>query len=299
MSEDKGKYAVSDVRRSRAGGLGPVGETEPEGPMEGGRYSQSLRHGLAIMASFDPGRRELGIAELADELGMSRSTAHRYASTLVELGYLEQDSGRRYRLTPRAADLGLAAMRSLELRTCAHPLLAELRIHTGRTVSIGILDGSEVVLLDRLRGWRRGLHEIDLRRGPGSRVPAHCTAIGKVLLAHLPDSRQSRVLKGLTLSRNGPNCITTMPALHDELERVRTEGLAVDEEELIAGLCSIAVPVRDLNGRVGAAVDIAASTGVLSPEDLIETLGDRLILTAKNISAALVMSPSRREAAQQ
>jgi IclR family transcriptional regulator, pca regulon regulatory protein len=296
MSEDSGKYTVSAARRPRAGGAAPVGETEPEGPMESGRYSQSLRHGLAILASFDPGRRELGIAELADELRMSRSTVHRYASTLMELGYLEQDSGRRYRLTSRAADLGLAALRSLELRACAHPLLAELRIHTGRTVSIGILDGSEVVLLDRLRGWRRGLHELDLRFGPASRAPAHCTAIGKVLLAHLPASTRSGVLKGLTLSRHGPNCITTMPALHEELERVRAEGLAVDEEELTAGLCSIAVPVRDLDGGVGAAVDIAASTGVLSTEDLIETLGDRLILTAKNISAALVMSMSRRAA---
>jgi IclR family transcriptional regulator, pca regulon regulatory protein len=293
MSQGKGKYAVSKARRRRAARGTSAGETEPREPTEGGRYSQSLRHGLAILAGFNPEHRELGIAELASELEMSRSTVHRYASTLVELGYLEQDSGRRYRLTPRAADLGLTAMRSLELRACAHPLLAELGIRTGRTVSIGILHGSEVVLLDRLRGWRRGLHEIDLRLGPASQMPAHCTAIGKVLLGHLPTSTQSRALKGLTLSRNGPNCITTMPALREELERVRAEGLAVDDEELIAGLCSIAVPVLDLDGRVAAAVDIAASTRVLSPEDLIETLGDRLILTAKSISAALVMSLSR------
>jgi IclR family transcriptional regulator, pca regulon regulatory protein len=283
MSQGKDRYEVSAARHGPAERGAPTGETESEEPVEGGRYSQSLRHGLAILASFDPERPELGIAELADGLRMSRSTVHRYASTLVELGYLEQDPGRRYRLTPRAADLGLTAMRSLELRACAHPLLAELRIRTGRTVSIGILHGSEVVLLDRLRGWRRGLHEIDLRLGPASRVSAQSSAIGKVLLAHLPTSTRGQAAP---------------PALREELERVRAEGLAVDDEELIAGLCSIAVPVLGPDGRVAAAVDIAASTSVLSPEDLVETLRDRLILTAKGISAALVMSLSRPNAAR-
>jgi IclR family pca regulon transcriptional regulator len=293
MAEDKPRQAVSDVRRTRRRGT-PAGDLAAPGePIEGGRYSQSLRHGLAIMASFSPEHLELGIADLAGGLRMSRSTVHRYASTLVELDYLEQDSARRYRLTSRAADLGLTAMRSLRLRACAQPLLAELRVRTGRTVSIGILHGSEVVLLDRLRGWRRGLHEIDLRLGAGSQAPAHCTAIGKVLLAHLPTSAQGRALRGLTLSRHGPKCITVMSALHEELRRVRADGLGCDDEELTAGLCSIAVPVRDLEGRVAAAVDIAASTQVLSVDALVETLGDRLILTAKSISATLVMSAAR------
>jgi IclR family transcriptional regulator, pca regulon regulatory protein len=290
MYEDKVRYTISDARRTPVGRGARAGETEPEESIEAARYSQSLRHGLSIMASFTPDRPELGIADLAGELEMSRSTVHRYASTLVELGYLEQDAARRYRLTSRAADLGLTAMRSLKLRDCAHQLLAELRIRTGRTASIGILHGSRVLLLERLRGWRRGLHELDLRLGTGSQLPAHCTAIGKVLLAQLPSSSQSRALKGVTLEGYGPNCITTLPALREELEWVRAEDLAVDDEELIAGLCSIAAPVRDRDGRVVAAVDIAACTRVLSPEDLLETLGDRLTLTAKSISAALVMS---------
>src|SRR6202167_3291208 len=125
------------------------------------RYSQSLERGLAILGCFTPERRVLGIADLADALGMSRSTTHRYAITLTRLGYLMQVEKRKYRLALRVTDLGMSAMNSMSLQEHARPDLEELRRRTGFTVVIGVLDGPEVLLVDRVCGERPGLRQID------------------------------------------------------------------------------------------------------------------------------------------
>src|SRR6201992_2638547 len=126
------------------------------------RFSQSLERGLAILGCFTPQKPVLGIADIADELGMSRSTTHRYVITLVALGYLEQGASRKYRLGLKVTDLGMAAMNSTGLREHAHPYLQELRQRTTYTASLGVLDGAEVLLVDRARSFRRGQKQADL-----------------------------------------------------------------------------------------------------------------------------------------
>ncbi len=113
------------------------------------RYSQSLERGLAILGCFTPKRPILGIAEIAEDLGMSRSTTHRYVITLVALGYLEQGASRKYRLGLRVTDLGMSALNSTGLREHAHAYLDELRRRSSYTVSLGVLDGTEVLYIDR------------------------------------------------------------------------------------------------------------------------------------------------------
>lgn len=255
-------------------------------PDNDGRYSLSLGHGLAILASFTAERPTLGIADMASVLSMSRSTTHRYAATLAQLGYLEQNSARRYRLTPRCADVGLAALGSMALHECSRPFLHELRRETGWTISLGLLDGEEVMLVERLRGWR-GLHEIDLRLGSSARLPMHCTAMGKVLLAGLPDSELRELLVTLTLKRHGPNGITGKRALRAVLEQAREHGYAIDDEELIDGLRSIAVPVPDAQGRVLAALDLAVPAALFEGHELSEEFGPLLDEAAEGITAEL------------
>src|SRR5271166_1897699 len=114
------------------------------------RYSQSLERGLAILTCFTPERPVLGIADIADDLGMTRSTTHRYVTTLTALGYLEQGASRKYRLGIRVTDLGMSAMSSTGLREHARPYLEELRQHTHYTVSLAVLDGPEILYVDRL-----------------------------------------------------------------------------------------------------------------------------------------------------
>jgi IclR family transcriptional regulator, pca regulon regulatory protein len=252
-----------------------------------GRYSSSLQAGLAILNCFSAQQPVLGIAKLADELHMSRSTTHRYASTLVALGYLEQDHARRYRLAPRVADMGMSVLDSMALRGKAREPLRELREQTGRTASLAVLDGTEIRYVDRRRGWRRGQHAVDLDLGAGARLPAHCTAMGKVLLAHLPDRERERLIGELELTRRGPNSITSKRALRAELQRVREESLAFGDEELGPGVRTIAAPVYSPDGEVIAAVGIPVPADAYTIEELRDALGPAVTAAAKRIRAAL------------
>ena len=224
--------------------------------------------------------------DLAREVELSRSTAHRYIATLTELGYLQQDGAtRKYRLGPRVLDLGFSAITSMELREISLPHLQQLSDETGHTVNMAILDGTDIVYVERVRSSRQGQRDIDLNLHVGSRLPAYCTSMGKVLLAFLPPERQREVIDRSELSRRGPNTITAKAELVDELERVRARGLAVNNEELAYGLRSIAAPVRSQSGEVVAAINLAVHRSMVSVEDLVANLGPPLLRAADEISA--------------
>jgi IclR family pca regulon transcriptional regulator len=263
------------------------GTTEGGAAERSGRFSSSLRAGLAILNCFSAEQPVLGIANLADELSMSRSTTHRYASTLVALGYLEQDQARRYRLAPRVVDVGMSVLDSMALRGKARDHLRELREQTGRTVSLAVLDGVDVRYVDRLRGWRRGQHAVDLNLGVGARVPAYCSAMGKVLLANLPEGEREQLIAGLDLARRGPKSITSKRALRVELEQVREDGWAVGDEELAPGVRTIAAPVLSPEGEVIAAIGMPVPAEAFTRDELLEVLGEPLKAAAKRLSAAL------------
>jgi IclR family pca regulon transcriptional regulator len=251
------------------------------------RYSQSLERGLAILGCFTPDRPVLGIADIADDLGMSRSTTHRYVITLVALGYLEQGASRKYRLGMRVTDLGMSALNSIGLREHAHSYLEELRQRTSYTVNLSVLDDGEILYVDRARSFRQGQRKIDLDLHSGSRLPAYCTSIGKVLLANLLEEEQRDLLAMMKLIKRGPKTITSMKALRDELEKVRDAGFAANDEELAPDLYSISVPVRNEAREVVAAVNMAVHSSMISLEELVDALGPHLVSTADLISARL------------
>ena len=250
-----------------------------------GRHSQSLERGLAILSSFTASQSLLGISELARMLGLNRSTTHRYVSTLVALGYLEQDAAtRRYRLGPRVIDLGLSAINSMEVREISLPHLQQLSDETGHTVNMAILDGVDIVYVERCRSSRHGRREIDLNLHVGSRLPAYCTSMGKVLLAFLPDERGAEALAKLQLTKRGPNTITSRAALRAELGQVCARGYAVNNEELAHGLRSVAVPVRGRADEVEAAINLAVHRSWVSIEDLVQQYLPALQRTAAAIA---------------
>ncbi len=271
----------------------PAGETANHAGLElleeerRGRFSSSLQAGLAILNCFSAQKPVLGIAKLADELNMSRSTTHRYASTLVALGYLEQDHARRYRLAPRVADMGMSVLDSMALRGKAREPLRELREQTGRTASLAVLDGTQVRYVDRRRGWRRGQHAVDLDLGAGAHLPAQCTAMGKVLLANLPDRERERLIGELELTKCGPKSISSKKALRAELQQVSEAGIALGDEELAPGVRTIAAPIQGPDGGVIAAVGVPVPAEDYTLEELRKSLGPAVIATAERISAAL------------
>jgi IclR family pca regulon transcriptional regulator len=184
-------------------------------------------------------------------------------------------------------DLGFSAINSMDLREVAAPHLQELSDETGRTVNMAVLDGADIVYIERCRTSQRGQRDIDLNLHIGSRLPAYCTSMGKVLLAGLDPERQREVLEEVQFTQRGPNALTDVDELLAELERVRAAGLAVNNEELAYGLRSIAAPVRSQNGQVVAAINLAVHRTMVSLDSLVAHLGPQLKHTAAEISARI------------
>ncbi len=134
---------------------------------------------------------------MVEELVLSRSTTHRYASSLAMFGLLEQGAARNYRLSPRASDVGRSMLDSLAIRGVAREHLQELRVQTGCTASLGVLGGSEIVYIDRWQGYRQGQYAVDVGIGLGTGLPVHCTAAGKALLVRLPVAAQQGLIAEL------------------------------------------------------------------------------------------------------
>jgi IclR family transcriptional regulator, pca regulon regulatory protein len=255
---------------------------------ENGAYSQSLERGLAILSAFRSGRPLLGVSELGRDIGLSRSTTHRYVATLSALGYLQQDSGtKKYRLGPRVLDLGFSAINSMEVREVAAPHLRQLSDDTGHTVNMAILDELDIVYVERCRSGRPAQREIDLNLHVGARLPAYCTSLGKVLLAFLPLDERTARLEKVDFARRGPNTLTSRTALAAELKRVRENGFAINNEELAYGLRSIAAPILSRDAVAVAAINLAVHSSMVSSADMGVRLGPVLKRTAADISARL------------
>jgi IclR family pca regulon transcriptional regulator len=248
------------------------------------RMSRSLEYGVAILESFSRERQELGIAALADIVGISRSTTHRYATTLVALGYLEQDRKRKYRLSTRAAGPGSAAIAAVRQQIHARAVLEELRAQTGHTVSMGVLEGGRVIYVYRLFGHRSGQYEIDADLGVGASVPVHCTALGKVLLASVSDAERRELLAGLRLTRHGPHTITDKRALVAELDRISPRGVVVGDEETLRGSRSIAVLVARPSGERPLAIDVTVPSAAYTVDQLVKQIGPDIKRAARLIS---------------
>jgi IclR family pca regulon transcriptional regulator len=257
----------------------------PPIPAPGPQFSASLERGLAILEGFEGRKGLLGVAEMAGRLRMSRSTTHRYVITLQALGYLEQGDHRRYGPTLGVTKLGCSSMSATSLPVQARSLMQELARQTGFVVDLGILDGPEVLLVERIAGRRRGSAGGALEGE--LRLPMHCTAMGKLLLAMLPDDVGHEFLTQLVLERCAPNTIRTKRALRDELAGVRENGIAVCDGELSSDLVEIAAAVRDERGDIRAALGLSTGASKITAETLASALGPHLLSTANQISARL------------
>jgi IclR family pca regulon transcriptional regulator len=261
--------------------------SKPLDPEHPGRFSSSLIAGLSMLTCFTPEHPVRGIADMADALDLGRSTTHRYATTLVTLGYLEQGPSRKYMLSPRVADVGLSLLDSMAIRSVAREHLKELRARTGRTASLGVPWGAEVAYIDRRRGSRQGQYAVDVGIGLGTPQPVYCTAAGKALLAHLPEAEQRDLIAKLHLARRTPKTISTKAALRAELGRITAAGgIAVEEEECSVGRRALAAVVVDAEGRPVAAVELAVPVEAYTREELLERLGPKVTATARNIALA-------------
>ncbi|MBG0832383.1 helix-turn-helix domain-containing protein [Planomonospora sp. ID67723] len=248
----------------------------------GSDHVQSLARGLAVIRAFSAAAPELTLSEVARATGLTRAAARRFLLTLVDLGYVRTD-GRLFALSPRVLELGYAYLSSLSLPEVAEPHLERLVAEVHESASVAVLDGEDVVYVSRVATSRIMRVTINI----GTRFPAHCTSMGRVLLAWLPAEQLDAYLDRAELRAFTARTVTSPGALRAELERIRSQGWAMVDQELEEGLRSIAVPIRERSGRVTAAMNVSSHASRTTAESARRDLLPPLLAAAARVEADL------------
>ena len=244
-------------------------------------FVQSLERGLSVIRCFDADNARLTLAEVAQRTGLTRATARRLLLTLGELGYVSTN-GRHFSLTPRVLDIGYAYLSSLNIEQIAQPYLEALSERVNESVSVTVLDGADIIYVARVPTKR--IMTISL--GLGSRLPAYCTSMGRVLLAELSPAELAAIVPD-RLEPRTEHTITDRAALERVLADVRRQGWALVDEELEVGLRSLAAPLRDASGRAVAAMNVSTHAGRTTTDEIHEQILPAVLAAAHDIGDAL------------
>lgn len=248
---------------------------------------QSVERAIAILRAFSREKPERGVSELSRELGVHKSTVYRLLATLERYGLVARNpETERYRLGLELLILAAQVAEHMNLREIARPHLRELSERCQETVNLAILHEGQVMDVEQFAPPVRSVKNIGW---VGRRMPAHCTAAGKVLLAHLPPKKLERFLQS-RLERLTPRTMTDPDRLREELARVRERGYAIAEEELEDGLNAVAAPIYDHAGAVNAAVSLAGPAFRIPPA-MFPHLAGLLLETCDKISAEMGHRP--------
>jgi len=260
----------------------------PEGH-SGDHYVQSLDRGLAVIRAFGERADVLTLSEVARATELTRAAARRFLLTLVDLGYVSFD-GKYFALTARVLELGYSFLSSMSLPDVAQPHLERLSATVGESCSASVLEGTDVVYVARVAVSRI----MAVRINVGTRFPAHATSMGHVLLADLDAEALQRYLREAELTKLTSHTLDSATHLRTELDRVRTQGYALVDQELEEGLRSVAAPVRDRDGGVVAAVNVSTHAGRVSRDTVRTGILPELLDTCGRISADLAMNARSR-----
>jgi IclR family pca regulon transcriptional regulator len=245
-------------------------------------FVQSLERGLAVVRAFDAEHPALTLSQVARATGLTRAAARRFLLTLVALGYMRTD-GRQFSLRPRILEVGYAYLSSLSLPEVAQPHMEALAAEVHESSSMSVLDGDEVVYVARVPTKRIMTVAISV----GTRFPAYATSMGRVLLAAEPDDWLHDYLEHAELRPITRRTVTDKARLRAILGRVRSAGFALVDQELEEGLRSLAVPVRDADGTVVAALNVSAHASRGSSEAIRKALLPPLLETAQRVAEDL------------
>lgn len=245
-------------------------------------FSTSLARGLRVIAAFDRDNDEMTLTEVARRSDMTRAAARRYLLTLCELGYVAGD-GKYFRLTPRVLQLGFAFLTSMHLWERAQPFMEQLTEQVNESCSISVLEGDDIVYVARVPTKRI----MSVALGIGTRLPAYCTSMGRVLLAGLRPAELDAYFSRAQFAPLTPHTVTDPAALRGAIAEVRHNGFAVVDQELEIGLRSIAVPIRNQAGRVLAAMNVSGHASRISVEEMRQRVLSPLLYAADGIRMAM------------
>ena len=238
----------------------------------------SLAKGLRVIECFSADAPRLSISDVARMTGLDRATARRCLLTLHHEGYADYD-GKFFALTPRILRLGMGALASLPLPQIVQPWLDQLADQIGQSCSVSILDGAEIVYV--ARAAQRRVMSIGLM--PGSRLPAHCTSLGRVLLAALPEAEARALIERSDLAPRTPLSLTDPEAIMARVSAARADGYAIIDQEVELGLRSIAVPLINARGQTLAALNL----GMAATQERAETLAETYLPEMRRVQAGL------------
>jgi IclR family pca regulon transcriptional regulator len=257
---------------------------EATAPRPGDAYVQSFARGLGVIRSFSADAPQQTLTEVAQRAGLTRAGARRILLTLVQLGYV-QVQGRQFSLTPRILDLGFAYLSALPLWNLAEPVMEALVEQVKESCSAAVLDGAEIVYVLRVP-----THKImSINLSIGSRLPAHCTSMGRTLLAELDAAALDALLERHPPVARTARTITDPARLRHELAAVRAQGWCVVDQELEEGLVSLSAPIRDRAGRAIAAMNISGQAARTPAPQMVREFLPRLARAAAEISQLLQM----------
>ena len=242
----------------------------------------SLAKGLSVLEAFSGDHTRLSVSEVAELSGLDRSASRRCLLTLAELGYASYD-GKYFALSPRVLRLGIGALAAMPLPQIIQPWLDRLSERIGESVSAAILDDTEIVYVARAAQHR----VMSIGVMPGSRLPAHCTSMGRVLMAALPDDNVSALLERSNLGPRTINSLCEKEAILAEIRAVREQGFSCVDQEVEIGLRSIAVPILSNRGTVEASVNVGVAAAQRSVEDLTSIVLPELLAIQRNVQSLI------------
>jgi IclR family transcriptional regulator, pca regulon regulatory protein len=258
-----------------------VTETPETAPPRDRQFVQSLDRGLSVIRALSAPEPQT-LSEVARATGLTRAASRRFLLTLQQLGYVHL-SGTRFALTPQVLELGYAYLSSLTLPEVAQPHLERLVEEIHESSSVSVLDGTDVVYVARVPTRRIMRVAISV----GTRFPAYATSMGRVLLAGLEPDALAAVIEGSDLLALTPETIHDETELRAELDRVRAQGWALVDQELEAGLRSIAAPIHDGDGHVVAAINVSTQAARTDVTDVHDAMLPPLLATAGAIERDL------------
>jgi len=242
-----------------------------------------------VLSLFNRENPSLSLTQIKNAADLNKTTAFRIVSTLETAGYLERDPHtKQYRPGLKVLQLGFTAISSLEFRQIARPFLVKLSQEVGQTVSLSVLDGMEVVYIDRVRQQQI----LGVMLGLGSRIPAYCASLGKAMLAHLPAEELNQRLDEVELKPLTPHTLPDRSSLEEDLELVRERGYSINDEEWVLGLRSTAAPIFDRYRVALGAINISVSAAEISRKELETRLSPSVVATAREISNAMSYMPN-------
>ncbi len=252
-------------------------------PIAEGDFVRSLAKGLMVIRAFSAERKSMTLSEVATVTGISKPSARRIVLTLQALGYMSNQDG-AFRLLPKVLDLGYAYISSFELPEIAQPHLDALNERLGEVCSLGVLDGDDVIYLARSQSKRVMSTTIRI----GSRIDPSATAVGRVLLAHLPEAELASFLESHTFQAYTEHTVTDPDVLRARLAEIRDRGWELADQEVELGVRTVAAPITDASGETVAAVNIAANYMRVPMDRLLGEFLTDLRNTAEQIRQDLV-----------